>query len=79
MSPSPLPLRCDASDRSLGDQRTRKAEELESMARLLEEFIPRFKAESDRQFYREVVGSYRTAARELLQETQTRTHKGERK
>jgi len=71
MSPSPSPLRFDACDRSLGDHGTRKAAELESMARLLEEFIPRSKAESDRQFYREVADSYRAAAHELLHKAQT--------
>ena len=67
MSPSPLPFRFGGSDRSQGDYRARKAAEFESMARLLEEFIPKFKAESDQQFYRDVVDSYRAAARELVQ------------
>jgi len=41
----------------------RKAAKLRSMAQLIEDSIPNFTREEERQFYREVVKSYRTAAR----------------
>jgi|KBSMisStaDraftv2_1062788.scaffolds.fasta_scaffold1114488_2 hypothetical protein len=44
-----------------------RADELESMASLLEDLLPMFQTEHERQFYREVVESYRAAAREILQ------------
>jgi len=44
-----------------------RAEELESMASLLEDLLPIFQSEDERQFYQEVVESYRAAAREILQ------------
>jgi hypothetical protein len=44
-----------------------RADELESMATLLEDLLPMFHTEHERRFYREVVDSYRAAARELLQ------------
>jgi Flp pilus assembly pilin Flp len=43
-----------------------KAAEFESLSRLVEEFIPRFKNEHERRFYREVADAYRTAARDLF-------------
>jgi len=43
-----------------------RADELESMASLLEDLLPIFQNEEERQFYREVVDSYRAAAREIL-------------
>ncbi len=46
----------------------RQAADFESMAQLLADFIPRFKNEHDRQFYREVVDAYRTAARGSLRQ-----------
>ncbi len=45
-----------------------KAADFESMAQLLEDFIPKFKHEHERQFYREVVAAYRTAARNFLRQ-----------
>jgi len=47
-------------------QNTNKAAEYESTAQLVEGFIPRFKNKRDKQFYREVVDAYRTAARDIL-------------
>jgi len=44
----------------------RKAAKLKSMAQLIEDSIPTFTREEERQFYREVVKSYRTAARDVL-------------
>ena len=43
----------------------REAAELESIARLVEFLIPNFKNVKERQFYREVVQSYRSAARDI--------------
>jgi len=45
-----------------------KAADFESMAQLLEDFIPKFKNEHERQFYREVVDAYRAAARDFLRQ-----------
>jgi len=45
-----------------------KAADFESMAQLLEDFIPKFKHEHERQFYQEVVDAYRTAARDFLRQ-----------
>jgi Flp pilus assembly pilin Flp len=39
------------------------------MAQLVEDLIPRFKNEDERQFYREVVLSYRKAAKRMLRRT----------
>jgi Flp pilus assembly pilin Flp len=67
MTPSPSPIRVPA--RSSHDpikERTHKAADLESMAQLVEHQIPKFRYAHDRQFYREVVQTYRTAARDLL-------------
>ena len=67
MTTSPSPLRFPAeSAHSDVKESASKAADFESMARLLEDFIPRFKNEDDRQFYREVVDAYRTAARDRL-------------
>jgi Flp pilus assembly pilin Flp len=61
-SPSPLgPSRNTPAANS-----RKRVADLESHARLVEELIPRFKHEHDRQFYREVVQSYRAVARDLL-------------
>ena len=44
----------------------KKAEEFQSLAQLVEDLIPNIKKQEERQFYREVVQSYRTAARDIL-------------
>jgi hypothetical protein len=44
----------------------KRAVDLESQARLVEGLIPKFKDERDRQFYREVVQSYRAVVRDIL-------------
>jgi hypothetical protein len=65
MITSPSPLRFPAeSTHNVVKQNASKAADFESMAQLLEDFIPRFKNEHERQFYREVVDAYRTAARD---------------
>jgi len=67
MNTSPSPRRFLSGYRHNAVKRnTNRAADCESLAQLLEDFIPRFKNEHDRQFYREVVDAYRTAARDLL-------------
>jgi Flp pilus assembly pilin Flp len=67
MTPSPSPIRFPArSSQNPAKQSAHKAADLESMAQLVEHLIPKFKHEHKRQFYREVVQTYRTAAREIL-------------
>ena len=69
MTTSPSPVRFPAaSTRNAVKQNAAKAADFESMAQLLEDFIPRFKNEHERQFYREVVDAYRTAARNFLRQ-----------
>ena len=67
MNTSPSPVRFPAgSTHSVVRQNASKAADCESMAQLLEDFIPRFKNEHDRQFYRDVAQSYRAVAQEIL-------------
>jgi Flp pilus assembly pilin Flp len=67
MITSPSPLRFPAeSTHNAEKQNVSKAADFESMAQLLEDFIPRFKNEHERQYYREVVDAYRTVARDFL-------------
>jgi CheY-like chemotaxis protein len=47
----------------------KQARDLESIAQLVEGVIAKFKKEEEREFYREVVRSYRGAARDLLLKT----------
>jgi len=69
MITSPSPLRFPAAfTHNAEKQNVSKAADFESMAQLLEDFIPRFKNEDERQFYREVVDAYRSAARDLLRQ-----------
>jgi Flp pilus assembly pilin Flp len=64
ISPSPFGT---TTSRNISTAHTRKrVADLELQARLVEELIPTFKDERDRQFYREVVQSYRAVAREIL-------------
>jgi len=67
MTPSPSPVRCPLGSRQTpAKQHAHRAADLESMAGLVEHLIPKFKNEPDRKFYREVVQTYRTAARDIL-------------
>jgi Flp pilus assembly pilin Flp len=66
MHTSPVPFRVVQSRHKSVQPATKKASELETMARLVEHLIPNFKKEEERQFYRGVVKSYRTAARDIL-------------
>jgi hypothetical protein len=45
--------------------RARKVRDLESIAQLLEDMIPKFKREEERQFYGEIVENYRLAAHDI--------------
>jgi hypothetical protein len=63
-SPSPLGPTPSGNDPAANSRK--RVADLESQARLVEDLIPRFKDEHDRQFYREVVQSYRAVARDLL-------------
>jgi Flp pilus assembly pilin Flp len=66
---SPLPTRFPAPRHTTAGNSAKKAAALESQARLVENLIPNFKRKEDRAFYREVVQSYRAAARDILQRT----------
>jgi len=67
MTPSPSPIRFPArSSHNPAKQSAHKATDLESMAQLVERLIPKFKNKDERRFYREVVQTYRTAARDIL-------------
>jgi Flp pilus assembly pilin Flp len=65
MTPSPSPLRFPTLHNP-AKHNTHKAAEFEAMAQLVEQLMPNFKNEDERQFYREVVETYRTAARDIL-------------
>jgi hypothetical protein len=64
--PSPLPFRPKSSQPLTKESRARKLKELESIAQLIEDMIPKFKKEEERQFYLEVAQSYRTVVRDAL-------------
>jgi hypothetical protein len=66
MTTSPSPRRFLSAPTYKAKKNARKPAEFESVAQLLEEFIPKFKNEQDRRFYREVADAYRTAARDLF-------------
>jgi hypothetical protein len=65
MLTSPLPIRFPAPRHKTAKPDASKAAELESIAQLVEDLIPNFKKEEERQFYREVVQSYRAAAQDI--------------
>src|SRR5246127_2707565 len=66
MTTSPSPIRFSALRRTTAEISARKAEDFESVAQLVEDLIPHFRKVEERQFYREVVQSYRAAARDIL-------------
>ncbi len=66
MTTSPSPVRSPALRRTTAEISARKAEDFESVAQLVEDLIPHFRKPEERQFYREVVQSYRAAARDIL-------------
>jgi len=67
MTTSRSPIRFRFPRQTSAQIKTRKAEEFQSLAQLVEDLIPNFKKEEERLFYREVVQSYRTAAQDILQ------------
>jgi len=67
MSISPSLLGSSRND--LASQNRKRISDLELQARLVEELIPKFKDEHYREFYREVVQSYRAVARDMLRRT----------
>jgi len=67
MSISPSLLGSSRND--LASQNRKRISDLELQARLVEELIPKFKDEHYREFYREVVQSYRAVARDILRRT----------
>ena len=69
----PLPVHVSASQPAIKENCTRKARDLEAIAQLVEDAIPNFRKEEDRQFYREVVRSYRAAARDVLRNARSGT------
>ena len=61
MTISPSPPR-----HTTAEIRAKKAKGYEAAAQLVEDLIPNFKKQEEKQFYREVVQSYRAAARDVL-------------
>ena len=60
------PLEFPAPSRKSPSTSRNRVSDLESEAQLVEKLIPKFKDAHDRQFYREVVQSYRALARDIL-------------
>ena len=74
MSTNPRLLQFPTSRRATAEISERQAEDFESMAELVEDSIPNFKKEEERQFYREVVQRYRQAARDILRKAWSDEH-----
>jgi Flp pilus assembly pilin Flp len=66
MTTSPSPNRFPVPHHTSVEISARKAEEFQSLAQLVEDLIPNFKKVEEKLFYREVVQSYREAARDIL-------------
>jgi hypothetical protein len=54
--------------------RAKTVTDLESMAQLLEKMLPNFKRKEERQFYRQIVETYRLEARDILLESVSTHH-----
>ena len=67
MTTSPSPIRFSAPRHTTADISAKKAQGYEAIAQLVEDLIPNFKKLEEKLFYREVVQSYRAAARNVLQ------------
>jgi len=74
MSTSPRLLQFPTSRHTTAEISERQAEDFDSMAELVEDSIPHFKKEEERQFYREVAQSYRQAARDILRKAWSDDH-----
>lgn len=70
----PLPIRLPSPRHTTRKNRDKKVADLESIARLVEDLIPTFKKREEQQFYREVVQSCRTAARNIRQNSFSDDH-----
>lgn len=68
MIPGPSPARFVGPQATISQTRVKKAIEFQSLAQLVEDLIPNFRKEEDRQFYREVVQTYRAAAQRSLRQ-----------
>jgi len=68
MSTSPSSVRFPAPRHPTAEHSAKKAADFESIAQLIEDLIPNFKRDEHRQFYHEVMQSYRAAARHILRE-----------
>ncbi len=66
MTTSQSPIRFSVPRHTTAEISAKKAKDYESVAQLVEDLIPNFKKLEEKQFYREVVQSYRTAARDIL-------------
>jgi Flp pilus assembly pilin Flp len=66
MTTSPSLIQAPAPRHTTARVNLKKAEDLESIAQLVEDLIPNFKKEEEKQFYNEVAQSYRAAARDIL-------------
>ena len=62
----PSLIRFPAPRHTSANVSAKKAEDFQSLAQLIEDLIPNFKKEEERKFYREVVQTYRNAARDIL-------------
>lgn len=65
LSTSPWAVQFAGPGPTINATAARKAGDLESMAKLIEDLIPKLQKEEERQFYREVVRSYRAAAQDV--------------
>jgi Flp pilus assembly pilin Flp len=66
MTTSPSPNRFPVPRHTSAEISAQKAEEFQSLAQLVEDLIPNFNKLEEKLFYREVVQSYREAARDIL-------------
>jgi Flp pilus assembly pilin Flp len=66
MTTSPSPIRFSVPRHTNAEISAKKAQHCESVAQLVEDLIPNFKKQEEKQFYREVVQSYRAAPRNIL-------------
>jgi Flp pilus assembly pilin Flp len=67
MNTSPSPVRVPKPFHNIPtDHKKERVGDLELQAQLMEELIPKFRDEHNREFYREVVESYRAVAHEIL-------------
>jgi hypothetical protein len=72
MTTSPSPIRFPGPRRATAEHIAKKAADFESIAQLVEDMIPNFKKDEEGQFYREVIESYRAAARDILRKNMVR-------